>query len=318
MLTNSLLAGALGAAYLTILVLQLNPHVPLVSSTVWWWYATLGALYGVHLAVLFYVAMVLREFVSLDVFSPGWVSVRLLAWLSAVTAAVAALLMWLNVRGLPAVFDEAASHRFMVGAAATTASAVVLLGIAVAHYSFGRRGSRVGATLLAIALTGSLALPVAARGRGGEPRLIAHRVTISPTPSNTSVPHVVVLLLDGASLEFVWPRAAEGRLPNFGRLLDGGASLDLATIRPTQPDPVWAAVATGMYPAKNGVRSATSYFAGRTIAPIDLLPDHCFSQVLVRLGMVRDEPKSSAAWRAPPLWSVLATTASARVSSAGR
>ncbi len=53
----------------------------------------------------------------------------------------------------------------MVGAAATTASAVVLLGIAVAHYSFGRRGSRVGATLLAIALTGSLALPIAARGR---------------------------------------------------------------------------------------------------------------------------------------------------------
>ena len=93
-------------------------------------------------------------------------------------------------------------------------------------------------------------------------RLAAHRVTISPTPSNTSVPHVVVLLLDGASLEFVWPRAAEGRLPNFGRLLDGGASLDLATIRPTQPGPVWAAVATGMYPAKNGVRSAISYFAG--------------------------------------------------------
>ena len=29
LLTNSLLAGALGAAYLTILVLQLNPQVPL-------------------------------------------------------------------------------------------------------------------------------------------------------------------------------------------------------------------------------------------------------------------------------------------------
>ena len=132
------------------------------------WYATLGAFYGIHLAVLFYVAMVLREFVSLDVFSPGWVSVRLLAWLSAVTAAVAALLMWLNLRGLPAVFDEAASHRFAIGAAATAASAVVLLGIAVAHYSFGRRGSRVGAALLVIAMIGSLALPLAARGLGGQ------------------------------------------------------------------------------------------------------------------------------------------------------
>ena len=55
MLTNSLLAGALGAAYLTILVLQLNPQMPLVSGTTWRWFATLGALYGVHLAVRFYV-----------------------------------------------------------------------------------------------------------------------------------------------------------------------------------------------------------------------------------------------------------------------
>ena len=35
LLTNSLLAGALGAAYLTILVLHLNPEVPLVSPSVW-------------------------------------------------------------------------------------------------------------------------------------------------------------------------------------------------------------------------------------------------------------------------------------------
>ena len=35
MLTNALLAGALGAAYLTILLLQLNPQIPLFSSSVW-------------------------------------------------------------------------------------------------------------------------------------------------------------------------------------------------------------------------------------------------------------------------------------------
>ena len=112
-------------------------------------------------------------------------------------------------------------------------------------------------------------------------------------------------MLDGASLDYVWPRVASGRLPNFGRLLDSGASMDLATIRPTQPDPVWAAVATGMYPNKNGVRSAASYFAPGDQHGIDLLPDHCFSHVLVRLGVVRDQPNSSSAWRARPLWSIL-------------
>jgi hypothetical protein len=304
LLTNSLLAGALGAAYLTILVLQLNPQVPLASDTVWRWYVTLGTFYGIHLALLFYVAMLLREFVSVDAFSPGWISVRLLAWLSAAAAAVAATLMWLNLGGFPTLFDEDAARRFAFGAIATAASAAVLILIAIAHYSFGRRGGRVGAALLAIAITGSLALPVAARGRGGELPLGARRVSLTVPPPRVSS-HVVMLLLDGASLDYIWPRVAAGGLPNFGRLLDVGASMDLATIRPTQVDPVWAAVATGMYPAKNGVRSGASYFAGGDDRAVDLLPDHCFSHILVRLGVVRDQPNSSAAWRARPLWTIL-------------
>ena len=57
MLTNSLLAGAFGSAYLTIIVLQLNPEVPLLSATPWWWFLTLGTLYGVHLGVVLYAVI---------------------------------------------------------------------------------------------------------------------------------------------------------------------------------------------------------------------------------------------------------------------
>jgi hypothetical protein len=305
LLTNSLLAGVLGAAYLTILVLQLNPQVPLFSRTTLHWFATLGAFYGTQLAILFYVTMLLRELVSGSVFSPGWISVRMLAWLAATAAAVAATLMWLNLRGFPTVFDEAAARLFAFGAGATTVSAMVLLGIAVAHYSSGRRGSRVGAALVSIAIVGSLTLPVAARGRGGTLSRASRRVGLSaslPTPERT---RITLLMLDGASLEYVWPRVVAGRLPNFGRVLDSGASMDLATIRPTQPDPVWAAVATGMYPAKSGVRSAASYFAPGDDRAVDLLPDHCFSHVLVRLGVLRERANSSAAWNASPLWTIL-------------
>jgi hypothetical protein len=305
LLTNSLLAGALGAAYLTILVLQLNPQVPLKSSAVWRWYVTLGAFYGIHLALLFYATMLARELVSVRLFSPGWISVRLLAWLSAVAAAVAATLMWLNLTGFPTLFNDADVRRFSYGAIATTASAFVLLLIAIAHYSSGRRGSRVGAALLLIAITGSLALPLAARGAGGVPPLGARRVTVGDRPAPRQGPHVTMMLLDGGSLEYVWPRVAAGGLPNFGRVLDRGASMDLATIRPTQPAPVWAAIATGMYPDKNGVRSAASYFASGDTSPIDLLPDHCFSHTLVRLGIVTNEPTTSAALRARPLWTIL-------------
>ena len=305
MLTNSLLAGALGAAYLTVLVLQLNPQVPLASASTLRWFATLGLSYGLHLAVLFYVLLVAREFFSMDAMSPGWASVRVLAWLAAASAAAAAVLMWLNVEGLRAALDDAAARRMTAGAAAATTAAIVLLVIAAAHYSFGRRGSRVGATLFVMAVFGSLALPLAARGPAvvRAPWSIPPRAGVSQPAAPQ--PHVRMLLLDGASLEYVWPRAADGRLPNFARLLDGGASMDLATVRPTAPDPVWAAVATGIYPGRNGVRSAAAYFARGDAQPVDLLPDHCFSHALVQLGFVRDVPNSSDAWRARPLWSIL-------------
>jgi predicted AlkP superfamily phosphohydrolase/phosphomutase len=60
-----------------------------------------------------------------------------------------------------------------------------------------------------------------------------------------------------------------------------------------------------MYPAKNGVRSAAFYFARGDDRPLDLLPDHCFSHTLVRLGVLRDQPTSSDALRARPLWAIL-------------
>jgi predicted AlkP superfamily phosphohydrolase/phosphomutase len=307
MLTNSLLAGALGAAYLTVLVLQLNPQIPLLSQTTSRWYLTLCLFYGVHLAVTFYVVLVLREFFAFRVLSPGWASVRVLAWMGASAAAVAAVLMWLNVRGFDAALTEEAAWRMTAGAIATSASAVVLLGIAIAHYSFGRRGSRVGATLFALAVFASLALPLAARGRAVGLRPPISPVLVSepePAAGASPAPRVMMLLLDGASLDYVLPRVAEGRLPAFGRLLEKAAVMDLATVRPTQPDPVWAAVATGMYPSKNGVRSAAAYYARDDSRPVDLLPDHCFSHALVHLGFIRDQPNAATTWRARPLWSI--------------
>ena len=314
MLTNSLLAGALGAAYLTILVLQLNPQIPVVSGTTWRWFATLALLYGLHLAVTFYLLIVVREFFALRVLSPGWASVRMLAWMGAASAAVASTLMWLNVSGFHYALTDDAARRMTAGALATTASAGVLLLIAIAHYSFGRRGSRVGASLFVLATFASLALPLAARGDAVErPTGISKRLAVQASgAASANGPRVAMILLDGASLDYVLPRVAEGRLPAFAKLLEKGAVMDLATVRPTQPDPVWAAVATGMYPSKNGIRSAAFYSARGDDGVVDLLPDHCFSHALVHLGFIRDQPNAATTWHVRPLW-LIASEAGVRV-----
>jgi predicted AlkP superfamily phosphohydrolase/phosphomutase len=88
-------------------------------------------------------------------------------------------------------------------------------------------------------------------------------------------------------------------------LLESGASMDLATVRPTAVDPVWAAVATGMYAPKNGVRSVGAFYVRGDTRALTLLPDHCFAHLLVRLGLLRREEYAASAMRVRPLWGIL-------------
>jgi predicted AlkP superfamily phosphohydrolase/phosphomutase len=123
--------------------------------------------------------------------------------------------------------------------------------------------------------------------------------------TQVAAPRVVLVLLDGASLDVISPAVAEGRLPNFGRLLDGGASMHLATIRPTQPEPVWASVLTGKWPPKHGIRSSRMYRTRVGGAPLELLPDYCFAHALVRFGFLTEEAHLASEIRTRPLWHVL-------------
>ena len=91
MLSNAVLAGAVAAAYVAALVLHLNPQVRLDDPAAWPLLAAVLLVYGVHLAVAFYAAIVARQILSTEGLSPGWLSYRLLAWFCA--AASAAMLL---------------------------------------------------------------------------------------------------------------------------------------------------------------------------------------------------------------------------------
>jgi predicted AlkP superfamily phosphohydrolase/phosphomutase len=81
--------------------------------------------------------------------------------------------------------------------------------------------------------------------------------------------------------------------------------MHLATVRPTSAEAVWAAVATGKLPQKNGVRSAGSYRLPRGGDPILLLPDYCFSHVLVRFGFLVEQAHTSASLKTRTLWDIV-------------
>jgi hypothetical protein len=309
MFSNAALAGALGAAFLTVLMLQLNPQIPLAPWPVLRLLGTLAAFHGVLLAAAFYLLLLVWRLLSSERLSPGWLSLRILAWLSTALCAGASALMWMNVSGFEMVLEPEAARRMAAGAAATAVCALLLFVIGVVHYSFGRRGSRVGGTLFAITVVAALALPLAARGYQAAPDeasatpadvLSPPALPLAPSPGR-----LMVVLLDGASLEYIAPATAEGRLPNFGRMLDTGASLHLRTLRPTQPALVWTAATTGKLPHRNGVRSAARYVFGPEEHPLELLPDFCFGHALVHFGLIDARPHDATSLRARTFWDIL-------------
>jgi len=303
MLSNSVIAAGVSSGYLTALVLQLNPAIEIGPATLVPLAVVLGAAYGANLTVGFYALIVLRQILAVEVLSPGWLSVRLLSWLCTIAAAVAATLMWLNLRGFGDVLDPVTRDRMFLGAALVTASAVIFLSLGLVH--LGRRGGPISAAILSLAMAFSLVAPVLARGPARVAPLQV-RPTMLPVESMPTAAdsHVRMLMFDGASLDVISPAVAAGRLPNIARIFDQGAVLHLATLRPTQAEPVWSAIATGRYPIYNGVRSAVIYRAlGGT--PIQLLPDYCFAQALVTFGFLTEEPQTATDLLARPIWNIL-------------
>jgi type I phosphodiesterase/nucleotide pyrophosphatase len=304
MLSNSIIGGALAAAYITILVLHLNPQFPLSIAAVVPLAVALGLAYGVNIAVAFYALIVCRQLMAPEVLSPGWLSVRLLSWLSMLAASGGATIMWLNLRSFGPVLAAETVRNMTAAASMITGSAVVFLLIAFAHIE--RRGGRVAAMLLAITMTLSVIAPLGARGWGAAAPLSARDTApVSGLHAAGNAGRVIVLMFDGASLDIISPAVAEGRLPSFGRVLDQGAVLHLATLRPTQPEPVWSAAATGRVPVANGVRAAATYRARSGGAALTLLPDYCFAQALVRFRFLGETPHDSRSLEARPLWRIL-------------
>jgi hypothetical protein len=72
MLGNSAFAGLLAAAYFTLLLLLLNPEVPLAAAG-----AVLTVIvlsYGLHITVVSYALYALRQITVIEPSPPGWIS----------------------------------------------------------------------------------------------------------------------------------------------------------------------------------------------------------------------------------------------------
>ncbi len=77
--------------------------------------------------------------------------------------------------------------------------------------------------------------------------------------SNSNGRRVMIIGLDGATLDLIQPWAAEGILPNLRRLMEKGAWGPLRTIIPPITPTAWSSFLTGVNPGKHGLFDFTSH-----------------------------------------------------------
>jgi len=307
MLFNSMSAAGIATAYVLTLFLHLNPHLPLHPARLTTILATVGLYYVFHLTVIFYVLLAVWQLVAREVFSPAWISVGVLTLLCGMASAAGAVLMWNNAEAFALVTDRATGLALERSAVVLAASAVLFALVGVTRRA-APRARGLWATMFLVVTAASAAAPLALRGRGTPPFLEARPIDAAFASARSEPsPRVTVIGIDAASLDLITRATAEGRLPNFGRILDAGAVRHLATLHPTSAEAVWAAVATGKLPQKNGIRSAAIYRIAGGDDALQLLPVDCFAHGLQRFGFLIEHPHTSATFRTRTLWSIAST-----------
>src|SRR5262245_39586546 len=150
MLTNAFVAGVLAASYVVVLFLQLNPALPLKPATLAPLAAAVGLFYAVALSAIAYGVLLLRALLGRDRFSPGWISVSVLAWAGFAAAAAGAAELWANVNTFGLVLEAKTTETLWRSAILVGVAALLLLILAVSQ-RFSRRRRLWAASVCMIA-----------------------------------------------------------------------------------------------------------------------------------------------------------------------
>jgi hypothetical protein len=235
-----LIPGTLAGSLLTGLLLFLNPRLQfgvsaLIRGTLFYGSA-LGLISAVVMLVLCW-----RDRPKVR---------RLLPWSITLVLGIAAVGCWYHASHFSYFLPPGINVRLIKAALLLTLAALIFFYTALVHSArrrpYGIR-SRVGLTILA-----AVSIYVVAERRE------AFKPRIEPTPLPSSIekgthPRLLVVGIEGGSLDAILPLARQGHLPFFAKLIAAGAYGRLASIQPVESSALWTSLATGKHPHKHGI-----------------------------------------------------------------
>lgn len=260
-LVAGVLPGALLGAQIAGLVFFLNPELPFAPGTVLRGMGLFAVWLGLGSLLIHLPFLWNRP-------QRAW---RALPWGLTTALAVAAVLDWTHASVYTYFLPPGINARLIKAASWLTVATLVAFYTALLHSlqrrPYGRR-SRIGFALLVLF---SLFIMVERREAFQPPP------AVSPLPSSAESGErrrVLVVGVEGATLEALLPLAEQGYLPFFSRILREGAYGRLESLSPNRRLALWTSLASGKYPYRHRVLGEQSYRA-ELLAPgahFQLLP----------------------------------------------
>jgi len=299
LLLHSLPGGAFFALFLALLLFYLNPESSLGAVSLWRAWLPLAASYGVAAALAWPVALVMLRFFARRQMKLRWASFALFHRFYLANATLAAALWWANFATTSVLLAPSDRRLLLAGCGLLTLGCALGGVLSLQQVIFGKRVVRwAQGILVLVVLVAMVALRL---GSSGE-------VVPARTPEmevRRSGRRVVLVAVDGLSLDLILPLAADGKAPSFRFLMRQGAWGRVESFVPTTPPVIWTTVATGALPYRHGILDYMRFETGAGAASMALAPRYLLFRRLQRMGLASARPVDSGDRRVPAFWNIL-------------
>jgi hypothetical protein len=240
--------GLLLGSYLGGLIFFLNPGLAFGAGA----FLRGSLLYGGTLGLLTFLALAPFTWRR-----PG-LARRIFPWSLTAILSVAAIVFWIQAWYYVDFVPPGMNARLIKAAAWLTLCALVTFYTALLHSLQNRTYSKRTAAFLAILAVISVYVLIERR----EAFKPLEEAALPSAVAEEVRPLLMVVGLEGATLDAILPLAEQGQLPFFSQLMQEGAWGRLATLSPNYESALWTSLATGKMPYNHGVLGEDVFPAG--------------------------------------------------------
>ncbi len=218
-----------------------------------------------------------------------WYSFKYLLGFGCADLVLVSVLYWFNGNLLGTMIPPGMSVRLRI--ASVVVSGATLFGLTGLVFRPLRR--HAAARAVCALLAWALPVVVAILRTGYRPSSVS-AYTFEMGRASPAAPRMLILGIEGATLDQVLPLVSQGKLPQFDRLLQEGAHARLVAFRPCVSPVVWESLLTGKLPYKHQVLDSISYLLPGGREEIRLAPRGFGFRRLARLSGVREVSRDAS------------------------